>query len=113
LPITRFEPFQWLKARVNVDYHVAFENRLYSVPHALVGERVEVRATALTVEIFHGNQRGVSETDRVRVGQTDRCRVGQTDRSRRASGAVDEATIGPPHRTRPVDRVGARGGVTP
>lgn len=57
LPLTRFEPFQWQKARVNIDYHVAFEDRFYSVPHALVGERVEVRATALTVEIFHGNQR--------------------------------------------------------
>jgi hypothetical protein len=42
---------------VHVDYHVAFDERFYSVPHALVGERVEVRATALTVEIFHGGQR--------------------------------------------------------
>jgi transposase len=57
LPLKRFEPFQWHKARVNIDYHIVFEDRLYSVPHALVGERVEVRATALTVEIFHGGQR--------------------------------------------------------
>lgn len=57
LPVRRFEPFQWNKARVNIDYHVVFDDRLYSVPHQLVGERVEVRATALTIEIFHGGQR--------------------------------------------------------
>ena len=57
LPATRFEPFMWRKARVNIDYHVSFEDRHYSVPHALVGERVEIRATAMTVEIFHGGQR--------------------------------------------------------
>ncbi len=57
LPHQRFEPFQWHKARVHIDYHVGFEDRFYSVPHTLVGERVEVRATALTVEIFHGGQR--------------------------------------------------------
>jgi transposase len=57
LPAKRFEPFQWHKARVHIDYHVAFDERFYSVPHTLVGERVEVRATALTVEVFHGGQR--------------------------------------------------------
>src|SRR6185436_9306998 len=46
LPIRRFEASEWAHARVNIDYHVTFADRLYSVPHALVGERVEVRATA-------------------------------------------------------------------
>ncbi|HSC05714.1 MAG TPA: IS21 family transposase [Steroidobacteraceae bacterium] len=57
LPAQRFQNFEWAKARVHVDYHVAFDHRFYSVPHSLVGERVEVRATELTVEIFHGDQR--------------------------------------------------------
>jgi len=57
LPSQRFEPFQWAKARVNIDYHVTFDDRLYSAPHTLIGERVEVRATALTVEIYHAGQR--------------------------------------------------------
>jgi len=57
LPPKRFEPFQWRKARVNIDYHVAFDDRHYSVPHTLIGERIELRATAMTVEIFHGGQR--------------------------------------------------------
>ncbi len=60
LPATRYERADWKKAKVNVDYHVAFEDRFYSVPHSLVGERVEVRATASTVELLHGNVRVAS-----------------------------------------------------
>ena len=60
LPPTRYERADWKKAKVNVDYHVAFDDRFYSVPHALVGARVEVRATASTVELLHGNVRVAS-----------------------------------------------------
>jgi transposase len=60
LPARRFEASEWVRARVNIDYHVAFDERLYSVPHALVGERIEVRATANTVEILHAGQRVAS-----------------------------------------------------
>jgi hypothetical protein len=60
LPARRFEASQWARARVNIDYHVTFEERLYSVPHALVGERIEIRATASTVEILHAGQRVAS-----------------------------------------------------
>ena len=42
---------------VNVDYHIDFDGRLYSVPHALIGARVDVRATVGTVEIFHRGAR--------------------------------------------------------
>jgi transposase len=54
------EPFvygEWKLARVNIDYHVELDGHYYSVPHALVHERVDVRRTALTVEIFHRGQR--------------------------------------------------------
>jgi transposase len=57
LPARRYEMGEWAKARVNVDYHVAFDDRFYSVPVALVGERVELRATASVVEILHRGQR--------------------------------------------------------
>jgi transposase len=60
LPTRRFEASQWARARINIDYHVAFDDRLYSVPHALVGERIEIRATASTVEILHAGQRVAS-----------------------------------------------------
>ena len=51
---------QWSRARVNIDYHIAFEANLYSVPYTLVQELVEVRATPSTVEIFHKGQRVAS-----------------------------------------------------
>jgi hypothetical protein len=36
---------QWLRATVNVDYHVAFDGNFYSAPYSLVQQIVEVRAT--------------------------------------------------------------------
>lgn len=42
---------------VNIDYHVEHDKRYYSVHHFRVHQRVEVRATATVVEIFHDNER--------------------------------------------------------
>jgi transposase len=42
---------------VNIDYHVEYERRYYSVDHHRIHQRVEVRATAAMVEIFHNNER--------------------------------------------------------
>ena len=57
LPATRWEFAVWAKARVNIDYHVDYERRLYSVPHNLVGEVTQLRVTASVVEIFlHGKR---------------------------------------------------------
>ncbi|NMP25159.1 IS21 family transposase, partial [Sulfobacillus harzensis] len=53
LPIHPFEPGAWTQARVHPDYHIQVDSRYYSVPYYLVGETVEVRTTAHTVEIFH------------------------------------------------------------
>jgi transposase len=60
LPPERFDMSQWSRARVNIDYHIAFDANLYSVPYNLVHELVEVRATPTTVEIFHKGQRVAS-----------------------------------------------------
>jgi transposase len=60
LPATRYEFARWKPARVNIDYHVEFETRCYSVPHRLVREAVEVRATASVVEVFHRGRRVAS-----------------------------------------------------
>ena len=57
---TRYEFAIWKAAKVNIDYHVEFDTRLYSVPHRLVREAVEVRATATVVEIFHRGRRVAS-----------------------------------------------------
>jgi transposase len=60
LPAEPFDMSQWSYARVNIDYHIAFDANFYSVPYMLVQERVEVRATPTTIEIFHQGQRVAS-----------------------------------------------------
>lgn len=52
LPARAYEYAVWKKARVNIDYHVEFDKHYYSVPHTLVHQQVEVRASERTVEIF-------------------------------------------------------------
>jgi transposase len=60
LPAARYDLSQWAQARVNIDYHVAFDGNWYSVPYALTGEAVEIRSTPATVEIFHRGKRVAS-----------------------------------------------------
>jgi transposase len=60
LPVHRYEMADWQDALVNVDYHVAFDDRYYSVHHTLISARVELRITVSTVEIFHGRERVAS-----------------------------------------------------
>ena len=60
LPSRPFELAEWKSGKVNIDYHVEFDTRYYSVPHQLVHEPVDVRATAQVVEILHRNRRVTS-----------------------------------------------------
>jgi len=56
LPEHPYEFTRWKNARVNIDYHVAFEGHYYSVPHTLVGQEVQIRATERMLEVFHRSQ---------------------------------------------------------
>jgi transposase len=60
LPPESFDMSQWSRAKVNIDYHIAFDGNLYSVPYNLVHEVVEIRSTATTVEILHQGVRVAS-----------------------------------------------------
>jgi transposase len=60
LPTARFEPFDWSRPVVNIDYHVVIEKHYYSAPYTLIGERVEARWTGSTVELFHKGRRVAS-----------------------------------------------------
>lgn len=60
LPLEPFDVSQWSRARVNIDYHVAFDANFYSVPYNLVHEPVEIRSTPTTVEILHKGTRVAS-----------------------------------------------------
>jgi transposase len=57
LPVSRYEFARYHEVRVNIDYHVAIDDHFYSVPHALVHQKVEGRATARSVEILYRGQR--------------------------------------------------------
>ncbi len=60
LPSEAFVYGEWKVARVSIDYHIELHGHYYSVPHSLVHEQVDVRATATTVEIFHRGARVAS-----------------------------------------------------
>jgi transposase len=55
LPAERFIHADWLRARVNIDYHLEVDHHYYSVPYPLIHAVLDVRLSATTVEIF---QRG-------------------------------------------------------
>jgi transposase len=57
LPEQDYEYADWHLARVGIDYHVEVQGFLYSVPHALIREQVDTRATARIIEIFHRGKR--------------------------------------------------------
>lgn len=59
LPAERYVIALWKPVKPNIDYHVDIEQHYYSVPYQLVGQQLEARYTATTVEIFH---RGVRVT---------------------------------------------------
>ena len=56
LPAAPYEFAIWKTARVNLDYHVAFEKHNYSVPYTLIHQQVEIRASERIVKIFYKGQ---------------------------------------------------------
>ncbi len=60
LPAEAFEYAEWKKVRVNIDYHVAFDDHFYSVPYVHVHEEVWIRATVSTVEVLLRDRRVAS-----------------------------------------------------
>lgn len=60
LPTTAFESVVWKRARVHPDSHVAFQQRLYSVPWQLIHQEVWVRAAGRGVAILHDDRRVAS-----------------------------------------------------
>jgi hypothetical protein len=59
--VVRYELAEWkLGVSVNIDYHFEYDDRIYSVPCTLNGQKVDVRATRAGVEAFHADQRVAS-----------------------------------------------------
>ncbi len=57
LPEAPYEYAEWKKARVNIDSHIEVERHYYSVPYQLLKEKLDVRITPSTIEIFHKGRR--------------------------------------------------------
>jgi transposase len=53
LPEKPYEYTERKTATVNIDYHIEFNEHLYSVPHALIHQKVDIHATEKMVEIRH------------------------------------------------------------
>jgi transposase len=57
LPAEPYEYAEWRVRRVARDYHVDIDAHYYSVPHRLIGEQLDARITAHTVELFRKGER--------------------------------------------------------
>jgi hypothetical protein len=68
LPLEAFELAVFKTVKVHIDYHVEFEGHRYSVPHALVGQTLEVRVTRSALEILNRGQRVASHARSSRRG---------------------------------------------
>ncbi len=60
LPATPYEYADWKQVKVNIDYHVSFDDHFYSVPYTLIGETLWCRASHRTVELLHKGKRVAS-----------------------------------------------------
>ena len=61
LPARRYELGVWkLGVGVNIDYHLEYDHRHYSVPSTLINTKVDVRATATIVEVWRDGARVTS-----------------------------------------------------
>ena len=60
LPSSRYELAEWKKVTANIDYHVEYDRRFYSVPYQLVRQRLDLRATATTIEVCNRGRRVAS-----------------------------------------------------
>jgi len=68
LPSTRYVYGEWKKATVNIDYHITIDRHNYSVHYHFAKKKVDVRVTALTVEVFLSNKRIASHLRSHEIG---------------------------------------------
>jgi transposase len=52
LPELRFVPADWSTATIHVDYHIEYERHYYSVPSTIERQKVDLRTTADTLEVY-------------------------------------------------------------
>ena len=70
LPKHPYEYTEIKTVKVNIDYHIQFDKHLYSVPHHLVGERLELHAKTHLIELYFKHRRICSHARKYRPGTT-------------------------------------------
>jgi len=70
LPKQPYEHTEIKQVKVNIDYHIQFDEHYYSVPHHLVGESVELHAKANIIEVYFYNQRVTSHPRKYHYGMS-------------------------------------------
>ena len=56
--------------KVNIDYHIQYDNHCYSVPHHLVGEKLELHAKDYLIDLYFHNKRITSHPRKYHPGMT-------------------------------------------
>jgi transposase len=70
LPALPYEYAEWTAVpKVSADYHVCVDGHFYSVPHTLVGKKLEARVTEREVELLHGRRRVALHVRNTQRGQ--------------------------------------------
>ena len=57
LPATPFEIAEWKLATVQFNYHISVDKMFYSVPYQYIKNKVDVRITSTTIEVFYQHER--------------------------------------------------------
>jgi transposase len=57
LPSCAWHWATWKTVSVHIDYHVDIDGHRYSVPHALVGSKLEARVSSALIELLHKGER--------------------------------------------------------
>ena len=69
LPLQAWELAEFKTVKVHIDTHIEFDHHYYSVPHPLIGQSLEVRATQRCVEVLHRGQRVASHARSAQKGK--------------------------------------------
>lgn len=70
LPKQRYVFTQIKNAKVNIDYHLVFDQHFYSVPHTHVGEQVQIHATETLIQVFFRGNRIASHARSYKGGMS-------------------------------------------
>ena len=69
LPMQAWELAEFKTVKAHIDSHIQFDEHYYSVPHSLIGQSMEVRATQRCVEVLHRGQRVASHARSAHKGK--------------------------------------------